>query len=380
MNICNKCIYDQSVSNIFFNEDGICNYCIQVDKLKAEYGTGTEMGANKLNQILAQIRNAGKGKRYDCIIGVSGGTDSSYLLLKSKEWGLRPLAVHYDNTWNTAIATENIKKVTQKLNIELYTFVLDNKESDDLFRAFFYAGVPEFDAPTDMGYAQLLRIAARKFGVKYILEGHSFVAEGLAPIGTMYLDGKYIHDVHKKYGKLPLKTYPLMTFSQFMKWILVYRQQFIRPLWFVNYSKESARARLIKETGWIYYGGHHLENRASAFTLKILQPQKFGIDTRNWSLSAEVRAGLMDRNEALRIYNTPLQQDIELIEYAKKRMKITNGEYETIMKGPKNSFLDYKPYKKTFERLRPLFKVLAKANYVPMSFYLKYCFPLKQSN
>ncbi len=376
MIICNRCIYDDRIANISFDDEGVCNYCRQIEKLKADYGTGEPAGIQKYADILKEIQKKGKGKKYDCVIGVSGGTDSSYLMLKAKEWGLRPLAVHYDNTWNSAIATENIRKVTSALNIDLYTFVLNNKESDDLYLSFLKAGVPEFDAPTDMGFAQLLRQVAAKYGIGYILEGHSFVAEGLAPIGTMYLDAKYVKDVHSKFGKGRLSTYPLMSFWQFMKWTLIYKQQFIRPLWYIDYSKEMARKELIEKTGWVYYGGHHLENRASAFTLKILQPQKFGIDTRNWSLSAEVRAGILTREKALEIYNTPLEADPELVEYVQKRLNITDSEYNGYIKGPKKSFRDYKTYKKRFERLRPLFKILADRNLVPRSFYLKYCFPL----
>ncbi len=140
--ICTRCIYDDKVSGISFDTECICNYCRQVESLAVTYGTGKEKGKQLLDEILVEIKRAGKGKKYDCVIGVSGGTDSSYLLMKSLEWGLRPLAVHYDNTWNSAIATENIRKVTSKLNLDLYTYVVDNKEAVDFYRAFFLAGVP----------------------------------------------------------------------------------------------------------------------------------------------------------------------------------------------------------------------------------------------
>ncbi len=307
---------------------------------------------------------------------MSGGTDSSFLLLKAIEWGLRPLAVHYDNTWNTAIATENIRKVTSKLNIDLYTYVIDNKEADDIFRSFLLAGVPEFDASTDMAYVQVLRRTAAKYKIRYILEGHSFKSEGISPQSNNYFDGKYVQDIHRKYGKLPMKTYPLMSFFQFMKWILVFRQQFIRPFWYIEYSKPKAREQLSKETGWEYYGGHHLENRATAFLHEVYNPQKFGIDNRNLGLAAEVRSGILDRKKALEIFNTPIVPNMELIEYAKKRMELTDSQYEEIMIGTKQTFREFKTYKKRFEKLRPLFKILALANLVPMSFYIKYCFPL----
>lgn len=376
--ICKKCIYDNTINGISFDEKGICNYCNQIEKLKAEYGTGEPKGEERFQEILNSIKSEGKNKKYDCIIGVSGGTDSSYLLYMSKQWGLRPLAVHYDNTWNSSIATENIRKITSKLNVDLYTYVIDNKEADDIFRSFMLAGVAEFDASTDLGFAQVLRMAAAKYKVKYILEGHSFIAEGITPQRNNYFDGKYIKDIHSKYGKLKMKTYPLMTFAQFMKWALFHKQQFIRPLWYLDYSKQMAQELLQKELGWVYYGGHHLENKSASFVHKVYHPQRFNMDNRNWQLAAEVRAGILDRNEALNIYNTAIELDTEIVEYVKKRLGFTDDEYEAIMKKPKRTFRDFKTYKKRFERLRPLFKILANMNLVPMSFYLKYCFPLPE--
>ncbi len=376
-NICSRCIYNSETPGISFDKLNICNYCHQIDDLKYQFKTGSERGKRELQKIIKQIKLDGRNKKYDCVIGVSGGTDSSFLLMKSIEWGLRPLAVHYDNTWNSAIATENIRKVTNKLKVDLFTYVINNKESDDIFRSFFLAGVPEFDAATDMGFSQVLRSTAAKFKIKYILEGHSFMEEGVSPMGKNYFDGKYISDIHAKYGRIKMKTYPLMTFFQFMKWVLIYRQKFIRPLWYIEYSKENAKKILAEETGWQYYNGHHLENRSSGFVHLVYHPQKFKIDNRNWTLSALTRSGALSRENALEIYNTPLKSEPELIEYVKKRLELNDGEYEKIMKGTNRSFKDFKTYKKRFERLRPLFFVLAKANLVPMSFYLKYCFPLK---
>jgi hypothetical protein len=378
--ICRRCIYDSGVPGIFFDEQGICNYCRQIEKLEVEYQTGKTEGQILLAQIIEKLKVAGKNKKYDCIIGVSGGTDSSFLLIKAIEWGLRPLAVHYDNTWNSAIATENIRKVTGKLKIDLCTYVIDNKESDDIFKSFFLAGVPEFDASTDMAFIQVLRMTAAKYGIKYILEGHSFRSEGISPQGNNYFDGKYIWDIHNKFGSVPMKTYPLMTFFQFLKWALLYQQQFIRPLWYIDYDKSSARERLMKETGWEYYGGHHLENRATSFLHTIYNPIKFKVDNRNWSLAAEVRAAVLNREEALKIYDTPIEHDYELVEYVKKRLGLSDALYDGVMNGPNRNFRDFKTYKKRFERWRPLFEILTNANLVPMSFYLKYCFPLPKNN
>ena len=134
--VCTTCIYDEGVANISFDSEGICNYCRMIEQLKIDYQTATNEGETHFKQIVEQIKKEGKGKQYDCIVGVSGGTDSSFMLVKAKEWGLRPLAAHYDNTWNTAIATENIRKMLYKLDIDLYTHVVDNKESDDIIKCF----------------------------------------------------------------------------------------------------------------------------------------------------------------------------------------------------------------------------------------------------
>ena len=233
--ICANCIYDERVPNITFNKKGVCNYCEQVKDIKKIFGTGLVKGKSTLNNILDEIRRKGRNKKYDCIVGVSGGTDSSYLLyLAKKKWKLRPLAVHYDNTWNSSVATMNIKNVLEALDIDLYTHVVNNKEADDIFKSFLLSGVPEFEASTDLGYAYLLRKIASKFNINYIFEGHSYIEEGITPLGVNYFDGKYIKSIHKKFGNLKLKTYPLMTFSRFLWSILFHRVKFIRPFWYIK--------------------------------------------------------------------------------------------------------------------------------------------------
>ena len=378
LQVCTKCIYDEKVSYITFDENGICNYCHQLEKLKNDYETGTKNGDKKFEKIINKIKKDGKGKKYDCIIGVSGGTDSSYMLYLTKKWGLRPLAVHYDNTWNSAIATENIRKVLAALDIDLYTHVTDNKEADDIFKSFFLADVSEIEASTDLALAEVMYRAAWKYKVKYVLEGHSFITEGITPVGRNYFDGKYIKSIHNMFGKLHMRSYPLMTFTRFLFWSMFARIQKIRPFWYIDYNKEDARAFLEKEYDWRYYGGHHLENRMTAFFHGIYAPQKFNTDFRNNTLSALVRNGKLSREEAWQEYNTPPTVEKELLTYFKKRLALSDKEYKKVMRRAPKSWFEYPTYKKRFERLRPLFKILAKANLVPMSFYLKYCFPIKK--
>lgn len=372
---CTRCMYDEYVPKISFDEQGVCNYCKMIDEVDAVYKAGTPEAEAEFESIVAKIKADGQGKKYDVVIGVSGGTDSSYMVYKAVQMGLRPLAVHYDNTWNSAIATENIRKVLQALNVDLYTYVVDNKEMDDIFKSFLAADVPDLDSPTDLALAEVLYRAASKYKVNYIFEGHSYKTEGISPLGYNYIDGQYIKSVHRKFGTLKMKTFPNMDFFSFMKWIAVKKIKKIRPLWYINYNKEEARVLLEREFGWQYYGGHHLENRMTAFYHSYYNPVKFGVDQRNNSLSAMVRSGHMDKHAAIEEYVQPPYMEEELLSYFLKRMKLTQEQLDTIMAGPRKTYRDYKTYKQRFEQLRPFFYGLAKANLVPMSFYLKYCFP-----
>ncbi len=378
LKICTRCIYDETVPGIRFNEQGVCSYCDMVDALVAEYHTGQPEGEKAIMEIVEKIKKAGAGKQYDCVVGVSGGTDSSYMLYWAIKNGLRPLAVHYDNTWNTKIATQNIRKVLTKLNVDLYTHVINNKEADDIFKAFFLADVPEIEASTDLALAETLYRAASKYKISYVLEGHSFIEEGISPLGKNYFDGKYIYSIHKQFGTMPMRSYPLMTFANFMKWTVVKRIKKIRPLWYISYNKEAAKAFLQKEFGWEYYGGHHLENRMTSFFHSYYCPTKFHIDYRNNTLAAAVRNGKMDRALAIdEYYNKLPYLEPNLLSYFKKRLKISDEEFDKVMNRPPKYWKEYPTYKKRFERLRPLFYMLSKASLVPKSFYLKYCFPVK---
>ena len=375
--ICSRCIYDSSVPSIIFDEQGVCNYCKMTDNLVIEYQTGLPEGEKKLNSFVEEIKRAGKNKKYDCVVGVSGGTDSSFILVWAVQNGLRPIAVHYDNTFNTAIATQNIHNITKKLGVDLFTLVVDNIEAEDIFRSFFFANVPELDASTDIALAETLYRAASKFGVKYILEGHSFLEEGITPLGKNYFDGKYIESIHDRYGKVRLKTFPNMPFWTFIKWTAIKRIKKIRPFWYMNYSKEQAKITLKEQFGWQDYGGHHLENRLTAFSHSVYFPQKFSIDYRNNTLAAKVRNGKLNRDEAIKeYYETQPLIEPGLIEYIRKRMDFSSEEYDHIMNSKPKYWYEFPTSKKRFEKLRPFFYILYKANLVPKSFYMKYCFPI----
>lgn len=372
--ICNRCIYsDQIASELTLNEQGICNFCLQIDAIKTSFGTGTEIGLQKLENLIEKIKKSGKRKKFDCVVGVSGGTDSSYLLMKAVEWGLRPLAVHYDNTWNTSLASHNIFLITENLGVQLETFVVDNEAVDEIKLSFLKASVPEFDSDTDIAFVQVLRKIAAKYRIKYILEGHSYQTEGISPVSGNYLDGGYVQDVIAKFATKGVKEFPNMTFGSFLKWILLYRQKFVRPLWYIEYSKEKARYELEKKCKWVYYGGHHLENRASSFTHTYWLPRKFGRDYRFLTVGADLREGRISRESAIKKLEQKIEPDPELISYFLNRLNISQEELNALMDAPNKSWKDFSNYKKRFELLKPIFWVFMKLNLVPKTFYIKYC-------
>lgn len=376
MKICQRCIYDDNTPAISFDEAGVCNYCHMTDNLIDQYGTGRPEGKKKLETIVEEIKRKGKKRKYDCVVGVSGGTDSTYLLDWAVKNGLRPLAVHYDNTWNSSIATENIRKTLACLKVDLFTYVVNNNEADDIFRSFFLSGVPELEASTDLALAEVLYRASAKYGVDYILEGHSFVTEGITPLAKNYFDGRYIHSIHKKFGRLPMKTYPLMTLYNFLKWVCFYRIKKIRPFWYIDYDKTEAQTYLQEKFDWQYYGGHHLENRMTSFLHKIYLPGKFGVDYSSNSIAAAVRKGAISREEGIEMYygaqsNTDEQQ--ELIEIFQKRLGFSEQEFQSIMNDVPRNWTEFPTYKRTFEVLRPLFFLLLKLEIIPETFFMKYC-------
>jgi len=369
---CTRCLYDGLVPSITFDAAGVCNYCKIHDALDNQYPLG-EAGASRLQALVDEMRTAGKGKKYDCVVGVSGGCDSSYLLHRLVEMGVRPLAAHFDNTWNSPIATQNIYNVLDKLKVELFTHVVNNKEYDDIYRAFMLSGVQDIDAPTDIGLASTLYLAAEKYGLKYIAEGHSFRTEGISPLGWLYMDGKYIESVHKQYGNIPMRTFPNLTLSRFLRWTAVRGIRRVRPLYHIDYRKEEAKRLLSAQYGWQWYGGHHLENRFTAFYHSFFMPTRFNVDQRILGYSALVRSGQLDRQEGFGMLEIPPQCPEEIIGLVKKRLRFSDADFETVMKAPVRTWRDFPTYKKTFERLRPFFWLMMKLRRVPESFYLKFC-------
>ena len=373
--ICQRCIYDNNVPNTTFDDEGICNYCRQIEDLEQQF-PNDERGEKELQKLVDEMKDAGKGKKYDALIGVSGGCDSSYLMhLMTKKYGLRLLAVHFDNTWNTTIATENIHAVTDRLGIDLYTHVVDAKEFDDILLSFLKSGVRDIECPTDIGLATTMNMAADKYGIKYKIDGYSFRTEGSAPMGWIYMDAKYIESVHKKYGNLKMKTFPNLWLSKQLKWMLFNQIKSVRPLYYMEYDKEAAKSMLIKDYGWTWYGGHHLENRTAAFFHSYFFPTRWDSDFRIVGYSAYCRDGRMTRGEALELMSETPHLEKGLLDYYKKRLNLSDEQFNELMTQPKRYYTDFKNYKRTFERMRPFFYIMAKSGLIPWSFYIKYTLP-----
>ena len=371
---CTRCVYDETVPGIKFDEDGVCSYCRMHDRLELEFPTGDE-GARRLERLVAQVRAEGRGKRFDVVVGVSGGCDSSFLVAKAVEWGLRPLAVHFDNTWNSPIATQNIYNVLDRLGVELSTLVVNSHEYDDLYRAFMLSGVKDVEAPTDIGLAATMYRAAEEHGIRTIFEGHSFRTEGIAPLGWIYMDGRYIRSVHEQFGTQPLKTFPNLSLGAFLRWSAIRGIRRFRPLYYLDYRKDAAKEFLATELGWQWYGGHHLENRFTAFWHTYFLPVRYGIDARLLGHAALVRSGQLDRKVALAELATAHPVDTDVVALVKKRLGFSDEELAAVMAAPRRHYTDYRTYKRTFERMRPLFWLLYKLNRVPKSFYMKFAHP-----
>jgi N-acetyl sugar amidotransferase len=375
---CVRCIYDATIPRISFDAEGVCSYCRQYEEMESAYPTGAA-GRDILASTVAQMKKDGQGKPYDVVIGVSGGCDSSYMLhLAKKEYGLRVLAAHFDNTYNSRIAVENIQRMLEALDIDLYTHVVDNEEYQRVYRSFFRASVPEIDTPTDIALAAVHYMAAAKHRVKWIWEGHSFRTEGISPPGWFYMDSKYVRTIHDKYGDGRLKTLPELNLVRWMKWMMVDKIRKFRPLYYLDYDKEGTKRFLAETYGWQWYGGHHMENRTAYFANNYYLPRKFGIDLRYSEYSALIRSGQLSREAALARMMESKPFDEGILAEIKQRVGFSDADWDDIMRAPLSHYTQHKTYKQSFERLRPLFFSLYKLGYVTRSFYLKYCV-LKES-
>jgi N-acetyl sugar amidotransferase len=372
--ICTKGLWDISVPGITFDEKGISNYAKIQWKLMESYPRG-QKGEDDWNQIVKQVRKKGQKRKYDCIVGVSGGVDSSYLLYLIKErYGLNPLAVTLDNGWSSEIAVKNIKLITDALKVDLETYVIDYEEIKDLLKAYLYSGLPWADTPTDIAIKAVMYKIALKEGIKYVFRGNDFRSEGKQPREWTYSDDRQLRYIHKKFGRLKrLRTYPYLPF-----WKIIYSGFFkgvkdIRPYYYLGHSKEDAKSFLENKFGWRYYGGHHHENIYTKFVMSYWLPEKFGIDKRIINLSAQVLTGLITREEGIQQLSQPAlteEQKTEIKYYVLKKLDLSDSEFDDIMKSRNMLYRDYPNYEKLLFFILKFFKPLIGLVYpqTPMTF------------
>ncbi len=300
--ICNTCIMDTTDKDISFDDNGQCFYCKEARRLINNYGYRGKESDDHLKQTLDKIKKEQKKAKYDCVIGISGGVDSAYLMhMAVKYWGLRVLAIHVDAGWNSEISVDNIKKLCEKLKIDLQTVVVDWNVMKEVQRAYMFSGVSNLDVPQDHVFFAALYQFAKKHHIKYILTGHNYATESILPKYLVYDSSDWISlkDICKTYGReINLKKYPHMTY--FQKWRYVKTLKFIRPLNDIEYSKTKAIDELSKEYGWKYYGAKHWESRFTKFFQAYYLPIKFGFDKSRAHLSNLVVNNEMSREEALK--------------------------------------------------------------------------------
>lgn len=359
--LCTRCVIDEGVPGAAFDAAGVCAYCHIHDALDRAFPTGEE-GQARIRAIADDIKRAGAGRPYDCIVGVSGGTDSSYLVYLAKELGLRPLAVHFDNGWASEISQHNIKRAISKLGVDLQTYVVDWEEFKDILLAMLWSGFYQPDYPTDIGITGALYKTALQEGVKYILVGNDFRTEGKQPFEWTYGDGRQLRYIHQRYGKLPLRTFPNVTLLNVFYYALVRRIRLVRPLYYMRHDKTEARRFLEEHFGWEYYGGHHYESIFTRFVYSYFLPAKFGIDKRKITLSAQVRSGYLPREEALAMLGRPPLTREEFksdLNYVLKKLGLTSEDWEKIMALPGKGPLDVPSYYPLIRRFQTAAKFAA---------------------
>lgn len=347
--ICSRCVMDTSDPEIQFDAEGVCNHCRSFsERVSTRVAKGAE-GEAQLAQLVERIKRDGKGKEYDCIVGVSGGVDSTYVAYKTKKLGLRPLAVHFDNGWNSELAVHNIEKVLNSLGIDLFTYVVDWAEFKDLQLSFLKASTPDSEIPTDHAIFGVLLNVALQHGIKYVISGTNFNTEGvyIEQWGYGHNDWSYIRELHRQFGSIPLKTFPHYGLMKLAWAIGVRRTRFISLLNYLDYDKAEAMAVLEKELGWRAYGGKHHESIYTRFFQSYILPRKFGIDKRRSHLSALIfsSAGAYTREKALKELEQPICSP-QLLEDDKqfviKKLAVSEEEFARILNLPIRSFRDFR--------------------------------------
>lgn len=331
---------------IVFDAAGVCSHCQRFDAQKGvRMVAAGQSGA--LAALIGRMQQAGRGRDYDCVVGVSGGVDSTYLAAQLKMQGLRPLAVHFDNGWNSELAVSNIEGVLKGLDIDLATYVVDWNEFRELQIAFLRASTPDGEIPTDHGVFACLWRKAAELGIRYVASGMNFATESSSMPDWAYghLDWRYIKDVNRRHGTRPLRTYPHFSLRRLAWWNVVRGMRWVAPLNYLDYRRDEAVRFLSDKLGWRDYGGKHHESMYTRFYQSWYLPVKFGIDKRVIHLSDMIRSGQLQRAAALaELAQPPVAADVAARDrdYVLKKLGLDAGEFERILAAPRRSYRDFR--------------------------------------
>lgn len=357
---------DTSDPDITFNEQGECSYCQDFDNRSDSIWFPNEEGKKRLEVLVNKIKADGKGKEYDCIIGLSGGIDSSYLAYYASQLGLRILAVHVDAGWNSELAVQNIENIVKKCNLDLHTHVIDWEEMRDLQAAFFRSGVANQDVPQDHAFFAGLYTYAIKNNFDWVLHGGNIATEFVLPKAWGYnaLDSRHVLSIHKKFGRKQLKTFPIVSFFKFHFYIpFIKKMKIARMLDYMPYDKDKAIDILTKELDFKYYGGKHHESRFTKFFQSYYLPVKFGYDKRKAHLSSMILSGTITRAEALDEMSKPsfnLDEIESDMDFVAKKLGFSSDEFKKILAEPNKSYKDYPNNQILIERKDRLIKLVKK--------------------
>ncbi|MCS6933632.1 MAG: N-acetyl sugar amidotransferase [Chitinophagales bacterium] len=375
---CVRCISDTTCPGITFDNNGVCNFCHLHDKWCRMY-PNDERGQQIWNNTLKKIKRDGRGKKYDCIVGISGGRDSSYVLhLAVTKYQLRPLAVHFNDGFDNPVAGENMVNITRKLGVDLRTITSDWREAKDLKISFLKASVPDLNQGTDVGIAAACYGVACKEGLKHIIYGQSFRTEGIKPISWAYMVGDYLNDVQNKFGTVKLRPWKPEDPNYHFGWKQLFYYSFIKgiraysPLYYEKYIRREAEEILKREYNWVYPGAHYYDDLYWSL-ITYVHRVKFNIDFRLNAYSALIRDGQMDRDWALEAVKKPyVMEDPRIIDLCLKRLAVSREDFEAWLRLPPKTFRDYNTGYSLMWRLRPLIKLISKLGFFPEIVYDKY--------
>jgi len=354
--ICTNCVMDTTDSNITFDEHGVCDHCLTFHQHILPNWHTDERGKKALDAIIEKIKIDGKNREFDCVMGMSGGADSSYMLhLVVKEFGLKPLVFHVDGGWNSEVAVNNINAMINKLGLDLYTEVINWEEMKNFQLAYFKSSLSNIDVPQDHAFIATLYNFANKHKIKYILNGGNFSTECVRnPMEWLYYgtDMAQLNDILSRFGTIPMKTYPFSSVLRHKFYLRYIRGvQVVKPLNYAPYNKAEAMRFLEKEYGWHPYPQKHFESRFTKFYEGYWLPKKFGYDTRKVQFSSLILTGQMTRDEAIELLQKPALSEDEArieFEYIAKKLDVSVEELQGYMDLPNKTYKDYKNQEKMF--------------------------------